>query len=77
MRIALALGVAFEAWAQDSERFDFLSAEYVGCWQTGFAVTLLGELNVDARCFSCGGCEFDQAVRAGNLAVFQLQTVGF
>ena len=77
MRIALALGVAFEIWAEDSKGFDFLCAEHVGCWQTGLAVTLSGELNVDARCFSCSGCEFDQAIRAGNLAVFQLQTVRF
>src|SRR5271165_6234194 len=77
MRIALALCVAFETWAESGEGFDFRSAEHGGCGQSGVAVTFLGELNIDARCFGCSRGEFDQAFGAGNLTIFQLQTVGF
>src|SRR5208283_311401 len=77
MRVALALCVAFETWAEGGESFDFRSAEHGGCGQSGVAVTLLGELNIDARCFGCSRGEFDQAFGAGNLTIFQLQTVGF
>src|SRR5271166_5202326 len=42
MRIALALCVAFETWAESGEGFDFRSAEHGGCGQSGVAVTFLG-----------------------------------
>src|SRR5208283_1310342 len=51
MRVALALCVAFGTWAEGGEGFDFRSAEHSGCRQSGVAVTLLGQLNIDARCF--------------------------
>ena len=77
MRVALALCVAFETWSEGGEGFDFRSAEHGGCRQSGLAVALLGKLNIDARCFGCSRGEFDQTFGAGNLAIFQLQTVGF
>src|SRR5664279_2721816 len=71
MRIALALGLAFQGRAESRERLDFRLAEHGRCRQLRAAVAFLGELDIDAGGFGRRGCEFDQAFCVGDLAVFQ------
>src|SRR5450756_1110628 len=77
VRVFLPFCLAFECRTKCFEGFDLRLGEYSGRRQLVLAVTFLHQLQVDTGGFGRRGGQLDQAVGRGELAVLQLQPLGF
>ena len=77
LRVFLSLGVAFERRDQSLDGVHLRLGEDRGPWQLMFSVALLGQLDIDTGRLHRRRRKLHQTFRAGELAVFQLQPLGF